>query len=265
MRIATCLVCVVALAACSTKQKSPTDMTVDEAVAALSPAVNARLERIAGLADQISKVDRSKRYEAPLEQMARSALDNKLGGNTVVVYAADLKALDHPEKARVDARIPLSHDVTGCWSALKRRMYGAFDARGGGFWKDYEPIKGFQVTLMCEMIPLAEKLVIIDFAYAGAKTDLADLSRDESPDQPKTFEAGAASGWLLVWDLTTGNYEGARPFAAKSSDTVDYAVRVNQQGKVVDRLAHQTAVSHDLDDHVIRAIELALAGRPATP
>ena len=235
--------------------------TVEQEIAAIAPAITPKLDRALALAPQLATFDRNKSYTGPALGLVES-VDKQLKGDTVMIYASDLQQIDHVESSKVRYRVYKADSLSECFWAIRKKQWGSRPTLDGelGDWKS-EPIKAFQVPILCEELAQAKYLAVI----SQDNVVLALVDPMASGEAKNTFDAGKVHGILLIFDLTSGAYLGAKRYEAGSSGVVSYTVKVDKHGNQEASLADVAAIQKDLSARVAKVIEATLAGKTTAP
>jgi hypothetical protein len=231
--------------------------SVDDAIAKLPAGTAEKLDRAVEIGKRAASAELAKHYAGGRLEPVHFDRNDKPSGNVVLAYATDLPAIDDPVKApRVPVRVLNAQSVSECWWAVKKRAYAGYALSDGllGPWQTLGALQPFQVGLLCRDLAAAQKLVVIT---VGA-TESAGVGVAPTPTSDQHFDAGKATGSLLVWDLATGTYEGALPYVGESSGFIGYSAPGS--GMVDRQMAASKHVESDLRDRTQDAIEHALAG-----
>jgi hypothetical protein len=248
MKLGEAVIVALLVTGCESTKRTPRP-TYDEVLAAVPAEARANLDRIAAIAAQLPAVDRQRVYAgAPLSVVLG---DRKPTGDTVLLHAEDLVALDHLDTANVTVRVAKSNDIQSCWTHVKHKKNVELDDAARGAWRYGGDPFPEAIQSSCATAGHATFLAVIE-EHATA----ADAHDDSKANTAiSTFRGGEISGTLLVWNIGTGTYEGSIPFHAESSHRLEAeAPSKDRRGDNIDDVAAQ-----DLSTHALDAVERALS------
>ncbi len=245
---------IVLVAGCNSSpiKHKPPDPTLDEVLAAVPPEIPAKLDRLAAIAADLPNADRKVAYSGAKLELVKQGT-RPTPATITLIHAEDLVALEHLDTANVVVRVPLSNDIQGCWALVKDRRDVGQASPYYGAWM-YEKVVPYMVEKACDTLATARHLGVIEETAVPA---VAQVLLPDAGVLAPTFEGGAIKGTVLVFDLATGKYEGAIPFAAESSEVIEDRHERGQRGVTAEEL-----VGADLSNRALDAVERALSGSP---